>query len=104
MACKHLHIEASTEHDQERKYIPIGSFAVFNDCKPYYYKDFQIEALEGFHLYLPLKRENELVGLLALKERVPGSFEKIISEEGEAVLKRSDENLKYGDTYFRDYE
>lgn len=81
---KYLHIEASTERDQGRKYIPIGSIEVFNDCEPYSYKDFQIEALKGFHLYLPLKRENELVGLLALKERVPGSFEKITSEEGEA--------------------
>ncbi|MFJ5621943.1 diguanylate cyclase domain-containing protein [Peribacillus loiseleuriae] len=84
---QYLHIEASTERYLERRYIPLGSCAVFNDGEPYYYKDFQVEALKDFQLYLPLKRENEIVGLLALKEGIPGSFEQITSEEGEAFSK-----------------
>lgn len=81
---QHLHIEASSKHYQDRKDIRIANFSLFNDCEPYAYNDFQIEELKDFQLYLPLKSEDELVGLLALKEGIPGSFEKITLEEGEA--------------------
>ncbi|MDQ0221093.1 diguanylate cyclase [Peribacillus cavernae] len=87
---QHLFIEASTDsdliepdYDSKTLYLNLERAAGRN----YYYNDYPFREFKNYQLILPLKEEQKVTGLVAVKEKVPGSLSSIGAETGELLTK-----------------